>query len=127
MATAVHTAVYSQPQLLCVINRLATERETLVGETLLDGARSLVPPCAPKGLLGKAWYKVLEPVSAYQEYAGIVFFVNLLAIFFERKIKLSAKSIRIDKIWQFLGGTRSPLCKNLAILLHKQNFRLGIV
>ena len=52
-----------------------------------------------------------KPVSAYQVYAGIGFFVVLGAGFFEGGIGLSVESIGSGKIWQFEGGARSPLFK----------------
>lgn len=41
-------------------------------------------------------------------YAGVGFFVSLLAAFHESKMKPSAKSIKVNKTWQFEGDARSP-------------------
>ena len=69
------------------------------------------PPCAPFGLSGKAWRRFFEPISAYQVYAGIGFFVVLGAGFLKVELDCQWKALEVEKYGSLRDAHALPLFK----------------
>jgi len=69
------------------------------------------PPCAPFGLSGKAWRRFFGPVSAYQVYAGIGFFVVLGADFSGVELDCQRKALEVEKYGNLREARAPPLSR----------------